>query len=82
MGEGKRRVVRTGAVGAEEKLAVAGDDGVEEGAAVLGGLGRGFAVVVLPSSVGWYGGKGEGGTYHVGGPVVYQEGEVVSGLRR
>jgi hypothetical protein len=38
---------RTSAVGAEEEFAVAGDDGVEEGAAVLGGLGGGFAVVVL-----------------------------------
>ena len=38
---------RTRTVGAEKEFAVAVDEGVEEGAAVGGGLGRGFAVVVL-----------------------------------
>ncbi len=45
-GVGVGKGVRTGAVGAEEEFAVAGDDGLEEGAAVFGGLGRGLAVVV------------------------------------
>jgi hypothetical protein len=71
MDKKEERVERTGAVGAEEELAIAGDNGVEEGASVLGGLGRRFAVVVLDNSQKVYSGSWmREQTYNVGGPVV------------
>jgi hypothetical protein len=56
-GEGNE--IHTGAVGAEEELAVAMDDGIQEGASILGALGGGLAVVVLLGGlVNWYAARG------------------------
>ena len=51
--------IHTGAVGTEEELAVALDDGIQEGASILGALGGGLAVVVLLGGlVNWYATRG------------------------